>query len=83
MSMNRSTRKIFTAMLAVDGWRYEHLLESIDFKDECLSCRSFDRSLPVGQSYRCAVGGSCIAATIHPNVLNHLRRSVKLDPDDV
>ncbi len=53
----------------VCNYRFADLVDAIHVVPECFKCDHFNPHIKdPGQGYRCKVHGTCIAATLHPEV---------------
>lgn len=61
----------------IDGGRFEDVVHALSVKPICAECNFFNPTIndPM-KGYRCHVGGSCIAATLHPHVQSYMWKKI-------
>ncbi len=61
-------------LISVDNGRFKDLIESLDVKNICLKCITFNQTLVYDPDieYRCAVPGKCIGATLRSELISYL-----------
>lgn len=59
------------ALLEIDNGRFEDMIHALNVVKECEQCGFFNPAK--SEIYRCYCIGSCIAATLHPNLQSYLR----------
>jgi hypothetical protein len=60
-------------LVEIDNRRFEDVLHALRVTDACSACDHFNPTIrdPM-KGYRCRVAGSCIAATLHPEVQSYM-----------
>jgi len=61
------------ALCEIDNGRFEDIIHTLKLSDECAMCDFFNLSIKdLRQGYRCRCSPSCIAATLHPEIVSYL-----------
>ena len=61
------------ALCEIDGGRFKDIIHTFIISDECAKCDYFNLSInDPNQRYRCRCSPSCIAATLHPDLVSYL-----------
>ena len=64
---------------AIDGGRFEAIIDACDVKDACESCNYFNKSINDDrQGYRCHTMPACIDATLNPLLITYINKKLGL-----
>ena len=64
---------LFDKLCEIDKGRFRGLINGINVSETCQKCNSFNLAIKdKWKSYRCAVAGTCPAATLHPHLVSYL-----------
>ncbi len=62
------------ALSGIDNGRFEDVIHTFSITDACAKCDFFNLAIKDGrQAYRCRCSPSCIAATLHPDIVSYLK----------
>lgn len=68
-----NTLDLRLALCDIDHGRFEDVIQVLKFSDSCSSCDFFNLAIKdITQGYRCKTMPTCIAATLHPNLISYL-----------
>jgi flavoprotein len=63
----------------IDNGRFKSTVDALMVVDSCYKCNCFNLSIKdVAEQYRCKCMGSCICATLHPNLISYINRKLEL-----
>ncbi len=61
------------SLYAIDNGRFKDIINVLDVSDECATCDFFNLTIKNERhQHRCKCMSSCIAATLHPDVISYL-----------
>lgn len=67
------TVDLHAALCEIDNGRFKKIIHALKPGDSCSSCHSFNLSVKdIWKQYRCRCMPSCVAATLHPDLISYL-----------
>jgi len=71
------TETLKETLCRFENGRFKEVILSLKVKEECRQCDFFNLSIKdPRKQYRCRVAGSCIAATLHPDVIKYFNHNL-------